>query len=361
MFRRTDCLGLVAALILTLPSLALSISLRNVARGDRDEPFPDMRDVLQREEVERNSKRDSASSLSSYNDFARDSKYFSEPLPSSDFEIADYRMAVRECLKNKKVDVMGNSVSRHWFFIFRDLLGEDGLTSSNSRRDEKDSLRGKAKDYADAWAAKQAALAEAALHPGDGNMLPGCEIRKSGCLKDVGISNKTELRYFFWTKVYDGMIRKDRSAIAKTCPDLLTINTGADDILHPVYRLTWNETLHREVPQLRQALEEAHAACPNMRSYWRTSTHLCNQDKHGMGEGAFVHWSHGPTLEQLQPDIEYSNKVIAEALSGIPNLKIFDSWGKSANRCDDYEDMIHHSKLAHEHVRDFFHDYCGLK
>jgi len=231
-----------------------------------------------------------------------------------------YANNVRKCLAGKKVLILGNSVSRHWVYALRDIL-VTGTVGNRSRIEEMQEC-GRGGIYG-------------GERPGQGSCYGLC-----GCSFET--DDKTTLGFLWQQRIYDP---EESTVLQHECPDLLTINAGGDDIFDQSRRPAFKETLETEVPQLRNMLTEVIASCPETKLYWRTTTPLCNGSP-----------------EEENEMIKYSNQKITAMLAEaeLASVYIYDSWAKNVDRCKDYDDHVHHSKLVDEHLHDVLSDYCGI-
>jgi len=231
-----------------------------------------------------------------------------------------YDDSVRKCLEGKKVTILGNSISRHWFSVLRDIL--ESTMGNQSMDDEKNECG-------------QGGV-HGGVRPGQGHCYGWC-----GCSTET--SSNTKLEFLWQQRVYDP---EESDLLRHDCADLLTINTGGDDIFDPGRRPAFKETLENELSQLRNMLTDVIAVCPETKFYWRTTTPVCADN-------------FDATAAELNEMINYSNDKIRTMLSEAKLGLVFDSWTANLDRCGDYDDTIHHSKLVEEHLHSVLTHYCG--
>jgi len=248
---------------------------------------------------------------------------------------ANYTEKMQQCLKGKHVTILGNSVSRHWYFVLRDILGEQGLCDKISRAGE---------------------MLECGRGGNSGGERPnqGICYGMCGCSIYAGPSKDTTLQFLWQQRIFD---EEEEPILEGLCPDLLTINTGGDDLFDVNRRNEWKKSLDEQAPKLKDMLTKVLNKCPQTHLFWRTTTPLC---QHNDANGDDVNQKgYGKSKDDMNSMIAQSNEKLKSMVSGLPRTKIFDSWAHNQGRCKDYDDNLHHSKLVEEHVKDLFGDYCG--
>jgi hypothetical protein len=173
--------------------------------------------------------------------------------------------------------------------------------------------------------------------PGQGNCWGMC-----GCSVTTERSNTT-LQFLWQQRIFDELLE---GTIVSLCPDLLSINTGGDDIFQVDLRPTWNSTLQEQASQLRVALQHILAFCPRTHLIWRTTTPVC-----GSYEGA--------SSENLNAWVDYSNTILKRTMDGLVRTRVLDVWASNLGRCSEYSDWIHHDKLAYEPLEHMLIDFCS--
>lgn len=236
------------------------------------------------------------------------------------------KLAARECLTNRTVLVLGNSVARHWYFSARHKLG-DNVCSTEGRKCEK-TLCG-------------TGGAAGGARPGQG----GCA-RTCGC--DITVGAGTHLHFIWQQRIFDLQLR---DVIDEVNPDLIVMNAGGDDIFAEHSREVFRERAREQAPMLRDMLDDLLNNRQDKKPievYWRTTTAVCKNRPHfGVDD-----------VSTLNPLIVESNEYIAAQLSGVPRLRFLDGYGWTAGKCDRYDDDIHHSTMVYAHFNTLLRDYC---
>lgn len=250
----------------------------------------------------------------------------------------EYRQAARQCLRDKTVMIMGNSVSRHWMFAFRELLKDSGPMTSVNRTQEMLTC-GRGGEHAGEI-------------PGQGKCWGAC-----GCSMKAG---GTRLEFIWQQRLFDTNMSK---TILKFKPDLLTVSAGGDDIFQGYRKPEWKQwrkvvTKIAEVggTGLNAMFKKLRHDLPDMRAYWRLTTPLCIA-------GNFTRCMGSAKPYYLNSMINVSNAHTRRHLNTAP-VTILDFWDQNVNCCEnyvEYDDCIHHGGLVELHVSKLISHYCGWK
>ena len=81
---------------------------------------------------------------------------------------------------------------------------------------------------------------------------------------------------------------------------------------------------------------------PRMRFYWRSTTALCRE------------WAR---YNDKQADF---NREIEAHICDIPRLRFLDAFNWTLGRCSQYDDRIHHSRVAFQHVVTWLRAECAI-
>ena len=104
---------------------------------------------------------------------------------------------------------------------------------------------------------------------------------------------------------------------------------------------------HRIAPRVAAQVGRALKARPNFRFYWLATTALCDSDKK-------LRADHNEKICRLNERIETH---LCEAGRGV---RLLDGFAWTDHRCDRYDDNIHHSRLAFDHVTAFLRRECRI-
>ena len=234
--------------------------------------------------------------------------------------------AAIHCLTNRSLWILGNSVARHWVFSLAAIL-LDGVThpqqmSSTSREMEKDRCgRG------GAWGGRKIA-----------NISGKPQICHGACTCDFDVRSRLGPRaalVFKWNFHLDS----DMLAPASAPPDIM---------IYSAFRNHRSATIAAQV-------NRAFRMMPRFHFYWLATTALCDGDK-------AARKSQNEQLCLLNERIE---KHLCEAgrrdaRQPRAGVRLLDGFGWTVDRCDQYDDRIHHSRLAFDHVTAFLRLECSL-
>lgn len=233
--------------------------------------------------------------------------------------------AARRCLRGRRVWVLGNSVARHWAFVLVDLL----LHNATKPRSYSPMLRADEKHRCGAGGAL-------------GGKVPSS---KPNCFGLCGCD--------FWE--LDGLLGRDKSltflwewSLAANAtaaalggplsPDVVVYNAG---VTARMMALEGKSSENEEArARLRAMIEATLAERPSMRFYWRSTTATCRG------------WV------QFNEEQARLNRAIERSICGVERLRSLDAFNWTLNRCPSYDDRIHHSRLAFQHVTTWLRAEC---
>lgn len=251
--------------------------------------------------------------------------------------------------------MLGNSVARHWAFVLAAIL-LDGVThpqqmSSTSREMEKERCgRG------GAWGGLKKTNSSSSNK--------NAEECYGACACDFNVRSRlgpSATLLFKWnfhvnpsdtlgidfadlmtSGVPERVIREDSTswrspAIAP--PDVLIYNAFRN---------------HRSAPILAAQVTRALNLRPSLRFYWRATTALCDSNVAKRAD-------QNEKLCKLNERIE--RLLCAEGGGGSHNgrgVRLLDGFGWTRLQCDGYDDNIHHSRLAFDHVTAFLRQECQI-
>ena len=236
--------------------------------------------------------------------------------------------AAINCLANRSLWILGNSVARHWAFALAAIL-LNGVThpqqmSSTSREMEKDRCgRG------GAWEGKKI---NASKKP---------QICHGACACDFDVRSRLgphAALMFKWNFHLDN----DMLAPAIAPPDIM---------IYSAFRNHRRATIAAQV-------NHAFGMKPSFHFYWLATSALCDSDTA----------TRKRQNEQLCLLNERIEKHLCEAgrLDAWPwqplraGVRLLDGFGWTMDRCEQYDDRIHHSRLAFDHVTAFLRLECRL-
>ena len=239
--------------------------------------------------------------------------------------------AARRCLANRSLWVLGNSVARHWAFALSAILLE-GIThplqmSSTSREMEKERCgRG------GAWGGQK-------VNNASSRRPVVQKICHGACACDFDVRSRLgphAALMFKWNFHLDS----DMLAPAIAPPDIM------------IYSAFRNHRSATVAAQVTHALK----AKPSFRFYWLATTALCSSNRAARAD-------QNEQLCNLNHRIE--RQLCAPATAGHAGpeqapVRLLDGFGWTLGRCDQYDDNIHHSRLAFDHVTTFLRHECHL-
>ena len=236
------------------------------------------------------------------------------------------------CLSNRSIWVLGNSVTRHWAFILAAIL-LDGVThprqmSSTSREMEKERCgRG------GAWGGKKANTSK----------MP--QICHGACACDFDVRSRLgphAALLFKWHFHLDGF---------HDFANLMTSGVPEASVAPPdivIYNAFRN---HQSAPTLASQVSRALKARPTLHFYWLATSALCDDNQ-------AVRAKHNEQVCQLNEAIE--KRLCARGTRAGRGVRLLDGFGWTVNRCDRYDDRIHHSRLAFDHVTALLRQECQI-
>ena len=255
---------------------------------------------------------------------------------------ADRQAAIR-CLSNRTLWVIGNSVARHWAFILAAMLSTNGSRHNAPKkmyRDGRDVERAKC-GAGGAWGGQRV----------DGGHVHGrscfgiCE-----CSFEVQDVLGSQARLVFgWVfdiaspQVERGMLH---GVAGSPPPDIVVYNAGIVDAQcsqsnHPHCNAGLHAAQNGGGAALGAMVRRVHDARPRMHFYWRATTATC-----GMWR------KHNNETKQMNTELE-------KHLCALSWVRTMDAFAWTIDRpCDDFDDAIHHSVLAFDHVVAFLRNEC---
>jgi len=251
----------------------------------------------------------------------------------------DTAAAIR-CLSNRSVWVLGNSVARHWAFALAAIL--DGVRhpkqmSSTSREMEKERCgRG------GAWGGQRP----------NSSAPQACQ---GACACDFDVRSRLgphAALLFKWNFALDDTMLGIGFADLMTSgiPESLLRESGGElsPGISPPDILIYNAFQQSQrAPALAAQVTRALKARPGFHFYWRATTAMCDSDK-------AVRADHNEGICKLNERIE------RYLCHGRRRVRLLDGFGWTIHRCDGYDDRMHHSRLAFDHVTAFLRQECRM-
>ena len=308
------------------------------------------------------------------------------------------RKAAVSCLHGRNIWILGNSISRHWAYTLAEIL-TDGMSGprkmSRNAKEEQQRHCGSGKQ----WGDKE--------RPDGGKSFAAKRINGGGCygictchfnrVQSV-LGRQSNLIYGWVLDMAAPQIEQwlhNGIPGVSSKPDVVVYNAGMPA------RACGAATCHFDgnashAPYLGSLVRRVLDAHPQLRFYWRSSTHLCrpppghavanrttasiNQSLTAeatfanatLGTNLRVKKRHAPTPEpkfQLSSLAEYDlgnaemhalNSAIEAEVCKDPRVRKLDAFAWTEGACDSYDDNIHHSLLTFSHVVAFLREECGI-
>ena len=279
------------------------------------------------------------------------------------------------CLAGRGVLIIGTSVSRHWHFALQEVLSRDyGKAKASDFFVE--TLAAKTKDT---WFSGYRESEKAVC---GGGVKSWKEIKFFNAMcSNLNAATKT-LLMFQWASPFQGLkltegaidhlframskygLRPKKSAVV--------LNAGLELAVNHHGEFPPEETVHRHMPGIINVTDKVLLAGGDV--CWRLSTQLCCQDKEN-GNQPFH-----PTSAEIQKSCTnkgITNMAEAENVLKVVNdkvvqaidsdakqrkMKILDAWSMTPDeKCDHYEDWVHHPLLAYEQIEAWMTGVLGCQ
>jgi len=231
------------------------------------------------------------------------------------------RKEVVDCLSGMHIFIGGNSISRHWAFALSEYI--KGITVYNT-------IPGSSPH---AYRKEEQTRCGGPLTPGREGDALACQLM-AGNHTTITYGTEQSLDSPTLSRVWGDGTRP---------PDIAVLHAGTNDLFVTSKKACWESMQALAASKLASTLVRASKRTPHL--YWRTSTAMCD----------------GGTLNCA---IAASNNLVANALCHrhvVPHLRILDGWAWTDGRCGEYSDVIHHPKLALQHVRTLVADVCSRR
>jgi hypothetical protein len=274
------------------------------------------------------------------------------PLP---WDIAQ-RQAAIECLQNRKIWLLGNSVSRHWAFALEAILVSNLSKGYKMERTMYDAQKDKC-GRGGAWKGQR---------PDTGGGTNGascfglCECTFEGIGAVLG--PRADLVFGWIYEHYsDGVEQSLLHGTATTDggsepPDIVIYNAGLPQGSCPSCN-SGTDVIETAAPALGRMVSRVLEARPDLHFYWRGTTALCpNHPLAGNQE------TQGPAAtKRLNDEIQTLNDRVEAEICQVPGVQKLDGFAWTHDHCAKYDDNIHHSELAFEHVTAFLRVECAIQ
>ena len=288
---------------------------------------------------------------------------------------------VRTCLAGRNVYIFGNSIARHWAFVLADWLSFYGSDDAYSPR-----AQAKAGNFIQGASNRTEEMHECGRGGPDARSIYH-DGREHACVLHPKGANTTSIYYDQQQAVYSTElaaalreIARQASMIRRRRNDVIVVHAGSDDVFEKNKRQKWRDIQVTSAPRLRDLLWDVASGRVNSSPagldqqhippfvYWRTSTPVCcKQSKCGR---------FGASHDEINLALAESNPLLLGAICGEDSehrivqgtgplfrgkgtVNILDTWAWSLDRCRYYDDHVHHSKLAYEHVYALLVDVCS--
>lgn len=265
-----------------------------------------------------------------------------------------HRLHIARCLANRSVWILGNSVARHWAFTLHDMLMTNlaqGQRMPPDGRRSQQVLCGRG----GAFQGSRLDGGHSVTHSGQGkrSCYGTCACRFDDVWKQLG----TELSFGWVYEVTSAIVEQE------LLNSLLSNSSAADPLVvynvglpHAECRyckgVTGLEEAQAGAPRLAAMVARLQRARPGLRFYYRATTPLCYSKGQREAEIGQINASNA--------EIRQINVALSEALRGvIPQRQILDAyaWADTAG-CQAYDDRIHHSLLALDHLQRWLSVVC---
>jgi hypothetical protein len=166
-------------------------------------------------------------------------------------------------------------------------------------------------------------------------------------------------------------------------PDVTVLGMGSDDVWNP--HVANGSTVHvTEAPRLARTLARHRRQRPEASIYWRTLPVTCASrappppsPPPASTNGLWPMSAASPPSTGVAParapvlGSDALNRVLIGVSNGIlaalchaptavvPGLRVLDEWSWTYGQCAEYDDSVHHAKLAVAHVHALLRDVCG--
>ena len=213
---------------------------------------------------------------------------------------------VRSCLKDKKILILGNSVSRHVWFILDEFLSGTAFTRNDL-------------------------TIEGRMH------------EKTKCASGpICFTNGSNVKFIWQQEVFSEVMA---NAISRNGPfDLIIGNMGSYEIFEPKRFHNRKNTWAKQLKKLSNLL----STIPCQTKFvWRTSTRLCP------GVGKKTHCGEFCNYFMQESNIIISNELLINS----PWVQVIDGY-QLTHDCFGYNDHVHHSMLTIEEILMSLVEFC---
>lgn len=260
------------------------------------------------------------------------------PQPRTPDQLAQWQTRdFARCLAHRRVYIGGNSVARSWAFALARLLsaaerrGADATPNATAERlAEKVACGGGDFDAARSLLSCQFSVGE-------------------GTTIDFGMVQRV------LEPDLEGVLNSSHFDLV-----VVVLGSGSDDIWNPARVGKWRQTQQREAPLLAKSLANVGQQNKAPLLYWRTLTPNCVP--HGEGVRAGNRHMNESIVREYNALLQAASFGLVSALCHnahvhVP-LRVLDTWSWVSGRCDEYDDHVHHERLAEAHVRSLVIDAC---
>jgi len=275
------------------------------------------------------------------------------------------RSLAASCLYNKRIYIMGNSVARHWAFTLMGLLKGDTVAPTKMHN----LARGEQKEYCGASGNRASSRFDGGKplpwhHPTRADDCYGtckCVLNMSQPgLEILGPRAEIVFGYHlpFTSASLEPMLMNGFERGRTAPPDILVFNAGvpieAAPFLAQHDRSGLNE-VKEGAPALAKLVGRV-LANTSLRFYWRTTTPRCDlkaiRGMQGVSRNGYDFGSSNNVNTRI------INDHVSAYLCKVPGVVRLDAYQWASDRCDAYDDEVHHSALGFSHVLAFLRAEC---
>ena len=254
--------------------------------------------------------------------------------------------ALLSCLENKRIFIGGNSVARHWAFVLLEALINNKSAGHRLDRQPQRHVQNYIKNNSTNQSAGYRRAEQATCGRGDHDRADNMAACKFTAGRNTTIT-------FGWVQRVRSVVM-ERAWEAGTDADIVVLGSGSDDIFDPKRLSSWQQAQEQEAPLLARMLQKVLASRDAPLLYWRTISRVCPPA--GLVTSA--------VLEQNKRFVASSSGLLSQLChspsSSVAGLRVLDlsSWTQGA--CASYDDSVHHSVLAFQHVQTWMLDACNV-